>query len=119
MQEKTITRDRPPIDDALIQEITRRIVEGVHPRRVILFGSRARGDARADSDIDLFVEMESLEGPVERHKRVNSLFYGRRWSMDLIVMTPEEVLERRNIRHSMVPTIEKEGKVLFDASARS
>ncbi len=117
--------ERPPIDDArivddaLIQEITRRIVEGVHPRRVILFGSRARGDARPDSDIDLFVEMESAESRLDRYMRVNSLFYGRHWSMDLIVMTPQEVRERRNSRHSMVPIIEREGKVLFDRSGET
>jgi len=111
------TLERPPIDDTLIEEITRRIVEAVHPNRIILFGSRARGDARPDSDIDLLVEMESPESRLDRYMRVNSLFYGRHWSMDLIVMTPEEVLERRTVRHSIIPTIEREGKVLFEANA--
>jgi hypothetical protein len=33
------------IDDNLIQQITARIVEQFNPRRVVLFGSRARGEA--------------------------------------------------------------------------
>ena len=36
--------------EEITAEITRRIVEGFHPQRIVLFGSRARGDARADSD---------------------------------------------------------------------
>ena len=116
------TRDTTPmgdariVDDALIQEITRRIVEGVHPNRIILFGSRARDNARPDSDIDLFVELDTTESRLERYMRVNQLFYGRHWSMDLIVMTPKEVRERRTVRHSIIPIIEREGKILFDRS---
>ena len=38
-----------------IERIVRAIVEEAHPRRVILFGSVARGEARDSSDIDLLV----------------------------------------------------------------
>ena len=38
-----------------LEQITRRIVEGFHPQRLILFGSRARGDERRDSDVDLLI----------------------------------------------------------------
>jgi predicted nucleotidyltransferase len=111
---------RPPIDDALIEEITRKIVDAFHPRRVILFGSRARGDYHMDSDIDLFVEMESSDDPVDRFMKVNGLFKRRRWSMDLIVMTPDEVVQARtHPYYSIVPTIEKTGRVLFSDYARS
>jgi uncharacterized protein len=115
-QESLRAVDKPVIDDALIEEITRRIVEGVHPERVILFGSRSRGDNHSDSDLDVFVEWETPESRLDRYMKVLSLFHGRRWSMDLIVMTPKEVRERRNSRHSIVPIIEREGKVLFDRS---
>ena len=43
------------IDDTVLNEIVRRLVEAVDPDRIILFGSRARGDARPDSDIDLLI----------------------------------------------------------------
>ena len=112
-QEPQRTLERPPIDEALIQEITRRIVEALHPHRVILFGSRARGDARPNSDIDLFIEMDSTERPYYRHGSARGALRGVRASIDVIVMTPEEVAARRNSLFSLVPIIEREGRVLF------
>ena len=41
-----------PIDEAKLLEIVRRLVEGVKPDRIILCGSRARGDAGLDSDLE-------------------------------------------------------------------
>ncbi|NLG35608.1 MAG: nucleotidyltransferase domain-containing protein, partial [Lentisphaerae bacterium] len=45
------------LEPGLIAGITDKIVRRFHPVRIVLFGSRARGDAHPDSDIDLFVEM--------------------------------------------------------------
>ena len=39
----------------VIDELVQRIVEEVHPLRIILFGSAAKGDAGRSSDIDLRV----------------------------------------------------------------
>lgn len=49
-----------PIDDARLSEAVSRLVEGLRPRAIILFGSRARGSNRADSDYDLLVVSERL-----------------------------------------------------------
>jgi predicted nucleotidyltransferase len=46
----------PVVDDPRVAEVVRRIVFFLHPRRVILFGSRARGDNVPKSDIDLAVD---------------------------------------------------------------
>jgi predicted nucleotidyltransferase len=102
------------IDETLIREITDRIVEAVHPRRVMLFGSYARGDFGPHSDLDIFVEMESNEKPYERRRRIGKLFMGRWWPMDLIVFTPEEVADLRDTIGSIMPTIEREGKLLYE-----
>jgi uncharacterized protein len=47
------------IDEKLIRYVTDTIVEHCHPRRIILFGSHACGDAHPDSDLDLLIEMEN------------------------------------------------------------
>lgn len=45
-----------PITYELIQEIKSRIISGVHPEKIILFGSYARGEAHEGSDIDLMMK---------------------------------------------------------------
>ena len=107
---------QPPIDEALIQEITRKIVDAFHPKRVILFGSRARGDYHADSDIDLLVEMESTEKRWQRRVRIGSLFKDRWWPMDLLVYTPQEIEVRRNSFATVIPYALKEGKILYESA---
>ena len=44
-----------------LQVMTDRIVEQFDPLKIILFGSHARGDATADSDIDLLVVFPVLD----------------------------------------------------------
>ena len=97
-----------------IEEIIRKIVEAFQPRRIVMFGSRARGDTRPDSDLDLMVEMETHDPPAQRVWAIDALFGLRRWAMDLVVYTPREVEEQRQYRNSLVRIIESEGKVLYE-----
>jgi predicted nucleotidyltransferase len=106
--------EHPAVDEALIREIVRKIVAAFNPRRIILFGSRARGDQRKDSDIDLFIEMETNLHPIKRRTQIRELFERQWWGMDLIVKTPEEVLHERNSLISLVPDVEREGEVLYE-----
>src|SRR5581483_1034211 len=46
-------------EDTLLGEIVHTIVEHLHPERVILFGSRARGDHHEDSDYDVIVVLDA------------------------------------------------------------
>ena len=97
-----------------IEQITRRIVEAFRPRRIVMFGSRARGAARQDSDLDLMVEMETSLRPVQRMQAIHLLFDHRPWAMDVLVYTPQEIVEQRQYRNSMVRQIEREGKLLYE-----
>jgi predicted nucleotidyltransferase len=101
-------------DVALLEHITRTIVERFHPRRVILFGSHAPGEAQPDSDLDLFVEMETQARPPERSVEISSVFGLRPWSMDVVVYTPEEVHRLRRVHGTVLSVIEAEGKVLYE-----
>ncbi|MBF0294093.1 MAG: nucleotidyltransferase domain-containing protein [Magnetococcales bacterium] len=51
------------MDEALLKTMVNRIVDAVAPERIVLFGSHARGDARADSDVDLLVIASETFGP--------------------------------------------------------
>ena len=43
------------ISDEVLNEVTRRLVDGFHPEKIILFGSQARGTADDRSDVDILV----------------------------------------------------------------
>ncbi|HQF20780.1 MAG TPA: nucleotidyltransferase domain-containing protein [Kiritimatiellia bacterium] len=105
------------LPDGLLREITGRIVREYAPERIVLFGSRARGDARPDSDIDLFVEMESSQNFYRRTAEVLGLFGVRPWALDLLVYTPREVERERGLLGLIVDEVESEGIALYEQKA--
>lgn len=115
LSSEILSKDARLVDESVIDYVTHAIVEHFHPQRIILFGSQARGDARRDSDLDLCVVMETSERPIERIITVASIFKLPSWPMDIVVYTPEEYEERRQIKGSFVYTIDAEGTVLHDA----
>ncbi len=102
------------VDTELIEHIARTIVERFRPKRIVLIGSRARGDHRPDSDIDLFVEMESTLRPHERAVNIGSAFSLHPWAMDVLVYTPEEIARLRGRIGGLLTAVEREGKVLYE-----
>jgi predicted nucleotidyltransferase len=98
----------------VLDRIVSTIVERMKPRRIVLFGSRGRGEARSDSDFDLFVEMETSWRLPERSARIASLFPLHPWPMDIIVYTPDEVRRLSGVHGTLLSVIEAEGKVLYE-----
>ena len=98
----------------LLTHITQTIVEKFHPKRIVLFGSSARGETRQGSDLDVFVEMESDLRPPERAVEVSAVFGLRSWPLDLIVYTPDEVQRLQGKPGTLLSVIEKEGQVLYE-----
>jgi len=98
----------PPIED-----IVQSIVEIAHPRRVVLFGSHARGDARPDSDVDLMVEIDAEPDPRGREAAIRSLWRHEAWSVDPKVYSTAWVERMRDDPGTLLYTIVREGKVLY------
>ena len=97
-----------------LEQITRRIVEGFHPQRLILFGSRARGDERRDSDVDLLIVAPSDLPRWQRVVPVYRALAGLGVSKDIVWWTPEEIAEWRGVRTHFINTVLREGFVLYE-----
>lgn len=100
--------------DDRINHIIGTIVASLNPRRVVLFGSRARGNAAYDSDYDILVELETSLRPVERALLVERLFRSRDWSLDVVVLTPAEADRMRGDVGTIAYVAEQEGQVLYE-----
>ncbi len=75
---------------SLLTHVTQTIIDRFHPKRIMVFGSHARGETGPDSDLDLFIEMETPRRPPDRAIDVSEAFGLRAWPMDIVVYTPEE-----------------------------
>ena len=66
-------------EEILLHQMVETIVREVAPEAIILFGSRARGDARPDSDVDLLVvETEPFSPQRSRRKEAARLYMALR-----------------------------------------
>jgi predicted nucleotidyltransferase len=101
-----------PIPD--LQEMTRQIVDVAQPLRVILFGSRARGQARENSDWDILVIAPSNLPRFRRAAPIYRALSKIPIPVDIIVYTPQEVEEWRNVPQALVTTATREGMVLYE-----
>ena len=108
----------PVLTPLFLQEIVRRIVDAVDPARIILFGSYAYGTPHQDSDIDILVVMET-DRP--RHKRpvpINRALAGLLIPKDILVYTPAEVKDWKDVPQAFVTQILKKGVVVYDKNKK-
>jgi len=102
------------MDNVNFSEIVNRICTAGHPLQVVLFGSRSRGDAREDSDIDLLIIEESTEPRYKRAAKYLRALLGISPGKDVVVWTPEEVAEWASLPNTFIATALREGRVLYE-----
>ena len=106
------------VTDGLLDRMVRAIVDEVDPEQVILFGSRARGDEREDSDIDLIVVEAEPFGPERRrHRELVRLYHalaGFLVAADILVYSTQDVDYWRDSLNHVLARALREGKVLYE-----
>lgn len=102
------------MSDETIRQIVDVITTRLSPRRVILFGSYARGEAGPDSDLDLFVELDPPLPARGRSGQIKQLFDPYPGPMDILVYSSEEVAYWKQAPASLVATVLREGTVLYE-----
>jgi uncharacterized protein len=91
------------------------VVAYFNPVQVILFGSRARGDARLDSDYDLLIILDD-EAPAEKW-RWQAPYEARRGfhgAVDILRCRRSAYEARRDVIGSLAHTAHEEGAVVYE-----
>ncbi len=101
--------------EMILDEIASRIVSAFAPKRILLYGSRASGDARPDSDYDLLIVWKDENPPASRAATVRRELLGLNFAMDIAVVTPREYERLRTRRTHIVAIADREGRLLYAA----
>jgi uncharacterized protein len=103
--------------DALLREIVDRIVGKFSPRKIILFGSRARGTAGADSDVDLLVVTDRPGSRRQQAIAIDLELADIRVAKDVLVVGLGELERERDVVGTIAYPAWREGIVLYDRAA--
>jgi predicted nucleotidyltransferase len=104
-----------PITSSLIKEVRDKIVEYLNPDKIILFGSAVKEDTQESHDIDLYIIKQGIQNVREVERKVEELFVGRFFALDVIVRTPEQMEESLRSGNSFLKQeVISKGRVLYD-----
>ncbi len=102
----------------VLRRMTTLIVREIQPAQIILFGSRARGDANSDADVDLLIVQDEEFGPDQpRHellRRLRARLSGFGVAKDLLLYSRAYVEEWRGSLNHVVGRALREGRVLYE-----
>jgi predicted nucleotidyltransferase len=105
------------VTDQAIRDLAARIAAEFRPERIILFGSRAVGAAREDSDVDLLVVLPYEGSALSKSAEIIARIHPGTFAIDLLVRTPEEVAWRYEGGDPLIRDAVDQGIVLYEAAA--
>jgi uncharacterized protein len=112
---EALTQPKPRIDHpAELERIVRQIVGRVDPVAIYLFGSRARGDAREDSDYDLMIVVHDDFPPDQATpSRAFELIARRRIPMDATIVRTSRFADRARRIGTLSHEVAQDGLKLY------
>ena len=93
----------------ILDSAVKRLTENLDVEKIILFGSFLKETKTKDSDIDLFVMVNTKKKGIERYAMVSELLEPRQMPMDIIVKTPAEMKRREKYFDPFINNIQKNG----------
>ena len=113
----------PLLTPELLEQMTEAIVQAVAPEQIVLFGSRARGNAGPYSDVDLLVVTAEGFG---RHRsrikeitRITKAVGGFGMPTDILLYSQQEVEDWKGSRNHVTTRALQEGKVIYERCGSS
>jgi uncharacterized protein len=106
------------VTEEVLSDMVQAIGREVDPERIYMFGSRARGDARSDSDIDLLIVESQSFGPNHSRwqeiKRVRRALSPFRIPKDILLYSTDEVVKWQYSTNHIIARCLHEGKLLYE-----
>jgi predicted nucleotidyltransferase len=105
------------VTEQLLDEMVQTIVREIDPEQVYLFGSRARGDACADSDVDLLiVDYKPFGHGHSRFQEINRVYQALspfHVTTDVLLYSSEEFAKWQHSLNHVIGRCYREGKLLY------
>src|SRR4030095_6203034 len=105
------------VTEEVLSDMVQAIVREVDPERIYLFGSRARGEARQDSDVDLLIVVSEPFGPEHsRFQEINrgySALSSSRSPNNVFLSSSDEFAKLSQSLNHVVGRCFREGKLLY------
>jgi predicted nucleotidyltransferase len=102
----------------IVREIVDATVAAVEPERIVLFGSRARGDEQPGSDLDLLVVAGApftvAHSRQDALRRIRRALGGVRIPVDILLYTPAEVDAWRDSPNHVIARSLREGVTAYE-----
>jgi predicted nucleotidyltransferase len=90
-----------------------RLVRALAPTRIVLFGSYAKAEAQAGSDIDLLVITDAAARPEAATRRARQLVAPSFPPIDVVLCTPEDAENAAGLRSPFLQSILESGITLY------
>jgi predicted nucleotidyltransferase len=104
------------VSDKAIRDAARRLLEAASsPRKILLFGSYARGEANEESDLDILVVEKDLPDPTAEYVRLREAVGSMGVGVDLLLYSEAELERRRDWCSTPLYWAVREGKVLYES----
>ncbi|HPO16562.1 MAG TPA: nucleotidyltransferase domain-containing protein [Candidatus Hydrogenedentes bacterium] len=103
------------LDEQLLKEIVRRILDVASPERIILFGSASKGEMTSDSDIDLLIVEPEIHNRQEEYARIRRALGDLEYPFDIILITSQWFEESKEVIGGIAYPANKQGQTLYAA----
>lgn len=100
------------INEKIIRAVER-IIKGYSPRKIIMFGSCARGDYHEGSDLDLIIIKDTQDNFLKRLDDVLDCCTGE-IGVEPFVYTESEIKRMKRQGNDFIETALGEGKVVYE-----
>src|SRR5713226_8293137 len=84
----------------------------MNPRRIILFGSTARGGAGPDSDLDILLVLDRVDSRIGEMRRASALLAPLKVPIDVLVYSQAELEEWGSVTNHVINEALLDGRVV-------